>query len=321
MTFDMDRRMIFRLGLTGAALSLGGTGFAAPAKSDIKDHGFHRFMMGDFEFTTILDGERIGDGPYPTFGSDQKPEVVAALLEENFLPSTRFVNGFTPTLINTGAELVLIDTGMGQGGRENGMGLLRERMVLSGYRPEDVTLVLLTHMHGDHIGGLMEGTTPAFANARYACAMAEYDFWTRPELLGGNYANGAKSVARLVVPLRDKLTFLVDGDEVISGIKAISAPGHTPGHMVFEIASKDRTLMMTGDCANHYVASLQRPDWQVAYDMDKAQAAKTRWQIFGRIAKQRIPFIGYHMPFPAVGFVKESASGFDYNAATYQFAL
>lgn len=104
----------------------------------------------------IKDGTRVSEKPGETFGTNQSPETVSALLEKNFLPTDKFVNGFSPVLINTGSDVILFDTGMGEQGRANGMGRLSEGMMAAGYSPEDVTIVVLTHMHGDHIGGLME---------------------------------------------------------------------------------------------------------------------------------------------------------------------
>src|SRR5690606_26797360 len=119
--------------------------------------------------------------PHTIFGQDQAQEDVAALLEANFLPTDRSLNGFTPVLVNTGSELVLFDTGLGPAARDAGMGQLLSRLEASGYNADEVTIVVLTHFHGDHIGGLMEDGAPAFPNARYIMGRAEYDFWTADE--------------------------------------------------------------------------------------------------------------------------------------------
>ncbi len=147
--------------------------------------GFNTIQLGDFTVTTILDGMRPMEKPNETFGTDQSAEAVSELLATENLPADRFVNMFTPTLVKTGSDLVLFDTGLGDAGRANGMGLLTERMKAAGYSPEDVTVVVITHMHGDHIGGLTEGETPAFANARYVAGQVEYDFWTAPDRMSG----------------------------------------------------------------------------------------------------------------------------------------
>ena len=283
--------------------------------------GYSQFRFGDWEITAVLDGVRAGDGPHPTFGANQPAQAVEALMEKNLLPPKRFANMFTPVLVRTGAEVILFDTGFGPGGRENGFGQLRARMAQAGVSPEAVTLVVLTHMHGDHIGGLMEGDAPAFPNATYVFGQKEWDFWTAEERLSGPTENSAKAVQKNVVPLRERAVFVGEGNSVAPGITAVEALGHTPGHLVFRLESGGKTMMLTADTANHFVASLQKPDWHVAFDADKDMAAATRKRIFGMIADERMPFMGYHMPFPAVGYVERFEDGFRFVPESYQLEL
>lgn len=322
MTSSILRRSVLKLGLVGAA------GLAMPqimvraAAADIPKAGtatpgFSRFMLGDFEITTILDGTNPLPEPHTVFGTDQKPEEVAALLTTDHLPTDQLLNSYTPALVNTGSELVLFDTGRGEGGG----GQLRERLQASGYKPEDVTVVVITHMHGDHIGGLMEEGNPAFPNARYVFGQTEYDFWTAPERMSGPTESSAKLVEAKVKPLAEKASFIGDGGEVTSGITGMMAAGHTPGHMIFMLESGGRSLALTADTANHYILSLRRPDWHVKFDADKDAAATTRTKVFDMIAADKIPFIGYHMPFPAVGFVEKVETGYRYIPETYQLDL
>ncbi|WP_127145690.1 MBL fold metallo-hydrolase [Pelagibacterium montanilacus] len=315
--FTTSRRGFFAgAGLAASSLVLPASTMATASAqeaeaSDMPDQGLvRRIGLGGFTILTVSDGMRPGDGPHPTFGEDQDPEAVAELMAENFLPETRFVNGFTPTLIDTGNEVILFDTGMGANGRANGMGRLRGLLEQAGYAPDSIDTVVLTHLHPDHIGGLWEGEEPAFPEADYVIGQAEYDHWS---------AEGAENVMNAVGPLAERTRFIGDGEDVVSGITGMAAFGHTPGHMIFHIESDGERLALTADTANHYVASLQRPDWHVAFDADKEAAAQTRRQVFGMIAADRIPFIGYHMPFPALGYVEEFGDGFRYVPATYQF--
>ncbi len=281
----------------------------------------HRFKLGNFEVLVVKDGARPSGKPGETFGTDQTPETVGALLEENFLPKDQFVNSFSPALINTGSDLVLFDTGFGEGGREAGNGRLVEGLAAAGYTPEDVTVVVLTHMHGDHIGGLMEKGKPAFPKARYVFGQVEYDFWTDTKRAGTPAEGGHKAVLANVKPLAEKATFIGDGAEVVPGITAIAAFGHSPGHMIFNVESNDKRLILTADTANHFVLSLQRPDWEVRFDMDKAAAAATRKRVFDMVATDRVAFLGYHMPFPAVGYVEKQETGYRFVPKSYQFDI
>lgn len=291
---------------------------AETALSKIENTGFHRFQFGDFEITTLSDGRRAGEAPEKTYAINQDPKDVAALLEENLLPTDRFVNSFTPVLINTGTELVLFDTGMGAGAREAGQGKLISALEDSGYKADDVSLVVLSHFHPDHIGGLMEDGKPAFANARYAAGQKEYDFWTDPARLETPAKGVAQLVDKNVKPLTEKITLIDDGKDVLSGIQAVGAYGHTPGHLAFRVESGGKSLMLISDTANHSVITLQRPDWHVSFDIDKEMAAETRKRMFDMIATDKLPFIGYHMPFPSLAYLQRDGEGYRYVPETYQ---
>ncbi|TNB47627.1 MBL fold metallo-hydrolase [Martelella lutilitoris] len=279
------------------------------------------FDLGDFKLLVVEDGTRLMENPGETFGTGQAPETVAALLEENFLPPDKLINGFAPVLVDTGNETVLFDTGMGPAGRSWGAGRLREGLIANGYQPEDIDIVVITHMHGDHINGLMEEDGPAFPNARYVFGEKEYAFWSDDARMGTPAEGGHQSVKKLVTPLVDQATFIGGGDEVVPGITAMDAFGHTPGHLIFMLNSGDERLLLTADTANQYVLSLQRPDWHVRFDMDKEMAAATRKKVFDMVAAERIPFLGYHMPFPAVGYVEKVGDGYRFMPKTYQFKV
>lgn len=330
MTSDMSmkRRTLMTAGTMGvlAAPSIM-TGFAtAQEKTDNQNMQqaqppIRALKLGAFKVVVICDGTRASAKPHETYGTDQSEQVVAELLAQNFLPTDALVNSYSPVLVDTGSEVILFDTGLGEGGREAGSGRLVDGIRAAGYTPERVSIVVLTHMHGDHIGGLMEGGKPAFANARYVIGETEYSFWKDPARVGTPAENGHKGVLEKVVPLAEKATFIGDGATVAPGISAIAAFGHSPGHMVFRLESDGKAMMLTADTANHFVLSLQRPDWEVRFDMDKAAAAASRRKVFGMIASERLPFIGYHMPFPAVGFVEVQDQGYRFVPVSYQLDI
>ncbi|MEQ1403585.1 MBL fold metallo-hydrolase [Neorhizobium sp. Rsf11] len=281
----------------------------------------HQFKVGGFQVLVVKDGARPSGNPGETFGTDQSPETVGELLTQNFLPTDQFVNSFSPTLIDTGSDVILFDTGLGKAARAQGGGRLVEGLAAAGYMPEDISIVVITHMHGDHIGGIMEDGKPAFPKARYVTGQAEYDFWTDTARAGTPAEGNHKAVLSNVKPHADKMTFLQDGGEVVSGITALLAPGHTPGHLIFNIESEGRRLVLTADTANHYILSLERPDWEVRFDMDKAEAAASRKKVFDMVATDKVAFLGYHMPFPAAGFVEKQETGYRFVPKSYQFDI
>lgn len=280
----------------------------------------YRYTLGDFEVTALADGAIQLDGPHPIFGQDQALEDVQSLARENHLPDSKMEIAFTPVVVNTGTELVLFDAGNGAGRRPNA-GHLLAILGDAGYQAEDIDVVVLTHFHPDHIGGLMEDGKPAFPNARYITTAAEYDFWSPAEKAEGPTERVGKLVQSNVVPLADKMAFLNPGEDAVSGITIVDASGHTPGHAAYHIESNGKRLLLWADTTNHYVASLQRPDWHVRFDMDKEKAAAARKQILGMVAADRIPAAGYHMPFPAVGYVEAKDGGFRWVPASYQLDL
>ncbi|WP_170516793.1 MBL fold metallo-hydrolase [Ruegeria atlantica] len=265
------------------------------------------FKLGDFTVTTLLDGSLPRDGAKDIFGGGASDEDFAKVSADNFISPEVAQFFFTPTLVNTGSELVLFDTGLGQGG-------IQAALADAGVTPDQVNTVVITHMHPDHIGGMTTNDAPTFPNARYVTASPEYDFWAAQD--AGNRVGDL--VAAKVTPLAEKMTFVEDGGEVASGITAVAAYGHTPGHTVYHLESNGQRLVLTADLANHYVWSFAHPEWEVRFDMDKAAATASRRNVLGMLAADKVPMIGYHMPFPAAGFVETRGDGFRFVPVSYQ---
>lgn len=307
----MSRPTLTRRAILGSAAALPlaamtGTARAAAPMLGAATTRFNRVTLGDFEVTTLLAATMPRPEPQTIFGLNVSAEEFAQVSAANNIPIDQAQFFFTPTVINTGTELVLFDTGLNPEA-------ITGALAAAGYTPDQVDVVVITHMHGDHIGGLMgEGGAATFPNARYVTASTEYDHWAA----AGNEGFDAK-----MRPLAEKTEMVGDGASVASGITAMSAPGHTPGHTAYMIESGGKSLVIAADFANHYVWSLGYPDWEVKFDMDKAQAAATRRKVLDMLAADKVPFIGYHMPFPAVGYVETRGDGFQYVPASYQLML
>ena len=265
----------------------------------------HRtFDLGDRRLTTLLAGSMPSDGnPQDTFGMNVAPETFAEVSRENFLSPEGFRAFFTPVLVRDGERAILFDTGLGDGG-------LTAALEGAGVAPGDVTHVVITHMHPDHVGGLMRDGSPAFPNAEHVAGRIEHEWWT---------ANPAPHIEENVLPIADRFTLVEDGAEIAPGVTAMAAFGHTPGHMTFRVEGEAGSMLIAGDLANHHVWSLGHPDWEVRFDMDKSAAAETRRRVLGTLASERMPMTGYHMPFPAAGFVEVEGDGFRWVPTSYQF--
>jgi len=259
---------------------------------------------------------QVGTPPRPTPTSILLPLVIskfppcwaapAPWKTLNFIPTDKAQFFFTPTVVNTGSEVVLFDAGLAAA-------MTVPALEAAGITADQVDIVVLTHMHGDHIGGLTgDDGTPTYPNARYVTGQVEFDAWAKME------NDGFEAKVR---PLAEKMTFIGDEGSVASGITGMAAFGHTPGHMVYMLENGGEQVLLMADLANHYVWSLAYPDWEVRFDRDKAGAAASRRKILGMAAADKLPVIGYHMPFPAVGYVDTRGDGFHYVPASYQLML
>lgn len=288
----------------------------------------YRFKLGAFEVATILDSKAVRQGLHPNYGGNATAEEVEAVARANNLEMQSFEHHNIPSIVNTGRELILFDTGNGALPKEYEqlkarmpLGNTAARLAELGYRPEDVDIVVTTHGHPDHIGGLVAGGQPVFPNARYVFGAAEYDFWQKGENVREARKFNRELFVKICGPLADRSTFIKPGDAVVPGIHAVDAAGHSPGMMAYHVESEGKRLLIWADTCTHYVMSIQRPDWPVEVDDDKARAVATRKRILDMAATDKLFVAGFHMPFPGVGHVEKSSAGYRWVPVSYQLNL
>ena len=298
--------------------SFPGTLQAAAPMLGVMRPNIYRFKLGSFEVTNILDGFIQPPSLHPTYGANQPIEAVQALARANGIPMN-FENPYVSTLVNTGKELVLFDTGNGKG-RQPTTGNQRELIASAGYQPEQIDVVVITHGHPDHIGGLLHDGKPAYPNARIVFGEVEFDFWKRGVVRDARKAN-LEQFNKVAVPFAEKATFLKPDGEVVGGIRAVNAFGHSPGMLAYHVESGGQRLLIWADVANHYVVAIQQPDWEVGFDDNKEMAAATRRRIFDMVSTDKILVAGFHMPFPSIGHVEKTGTSYRWAPATYQFNL
>ena len=290
--------------------------------------GVFRFKLGGFEVATLLDGKSIRDKLHPNFGGNASAEEVHALARANNIDTERFEHTYTPVLVNTGRELVLFDTGNGTLAEEieamRGRlppGQLLQRLDEAGYKPEDIDIVVTTHGHPDHIGGLIRRGEPVFPKARYVFGAAEFDFWKRGENVREARKGNRELFVKRIVPHAKRATFVKPGDAVASGITAVDAAGHSPGLLAFHVESEGKRFLIAADAVTQYVMAIQRPDWYFDMDDEKDKAVATRKRILDMLATDRVPMTAYHMPFPGVGWIERAGTGYRWVPHSYQLNL
>jgi glyoxylase-like metal-dependent hydrolase (beta-lactamase superfamily II) len=244
-------------------------------------------------------------------------------LNDNYLPSEQVELDQNVLVVNTGDRLVLIDTGDG-GSKMFGpkSGRLLGNLKAAGIDPKDIDVVALTHAHPDHCWALMAADgTPNFPNAQIVLSQADFDYWTDEGKAQGGMKDMIAMTRRQLLPNRGRITFIRDGQEVVPGIRAMSAPGHTVGHTIYVVASGGKTLVNSGDVAHHHIVSTERPRAAFTYDTDGAQGVATRMKVFDMLATDRIPLVSYHFPWPGLGFVAKQGDAYRYFPASLQTVL
>jgi glyoxylase-like metal-dependent hydrolase (beta-lactamase superfamily II) len=274
--------------------------------------GAHRFQVGSICCTVLADGYLSYPAQWFFPGAD--PVELARALHEHRLPTDTILSPCACLLIQTGRYAVLVDTGAGESSPTTGA--IFARLEMEGLRPRDVDTVVLTHAHPDHIGGAVDGRgRPAFPNARYVMAEAEWDFWISPRATldslrvpqAARVAMGATARGCLEA-VRHRIEPVSRETEIAPGVRAIPAPGHTPGHIAVLVAAGAEKLLNIADAAAHPL-HLKQPEWENGFDLDPARAAATRRELLERSSAESMRVMAFHFPFPSFGRVAANVSG------------
>src|SRR6266404_4659379 len=279
----------------------------------LNGNGFYHFKIGDFQATVISDGYlQIPVGPI--FAANASEAELAPVLKANFMqPVIQGTNN--PMVVDTGRERILVDTGFGEklGPSFGNFPGLEANLRRAGITLESIDLVVISHCHLDHIGGLVtKSGALAFPKAQFVFVDTEWNYWT-----GSRYESEVNSspmpdpfkkatigaARENLPPVADRSRFVRQGGEITGGVYYVAAAGHSPSHASILFTSGTEQFMHMGDIAHNPVTSLQRPDWTPVFDYEPTQAIKSRKAILDRVATGGVMVMGYHFPFPAIGHV------------------
>lgn len=278
----------------------------------------YHHKVGDITVTVVSDGGmQFPFWPYYELDEVKGKEI----LDINFEMSPPFLNT-NCFVINIGGRLTLIDAGLG-----NGIGVALKNIIAAGYAIEDIETVLLTHLHPDHSNGLIHTDgTKAFPNAEIVVRDAEYDYWMdnhnmkdpSNENEQSNFQMAQAALASYEGRIR---TFVKEENEPVSGIQAIEAPGHTPGHTAYLVASNGEKLLIWGDILHNATIQLLRPEEKLAMDVNPEMAIETRRRILDWTAEERLLVTGMHLNFPGLGHIRKEDNHYVHVPALWRSML
>jgi len=267
-------------------------------------------MVGDLQATAVRDGVLEFPNDNKVFGMGRTPEDVAALLTAAGLPTDKLHLSLQPLLVQTVNGALLFDTGAGSNFGPNA-GQLLANLAAAGIDPKSVTDIFISHVHGDHVGGLVDASGALnFPNAKIHISKAEWKFLTG---LGAEKAKnlGVSNYDALVAGMKPKVDAFAPGAELVKGtVKAVDIKGHTPGHSGYLITQGPESLLYVGDAMHHSVISVQKPDWPMNFDSDQATGAKSRAALIADSAAKGQRIYAVHFPFPGVGKFEKQGEGY-----------
>lgn len=267
--------------------------------------------LGSMQIDVLSDGNLVLPGS--TNVDDLHADELSKIMQKYDISSEQRTPDCNVTLIRDGERVILIDVGSGPEFMASA-GRLQDALAAIDVDPYDVTHVVFTHAHPDHLWGLLDDfEDPAFPNATYLIGKSEWDYWIDPETvntIGEARTTFAVGARRRFALIEDNITFFKDGEEILPGIAARATFGHTPGHMAFHIAQGSNNLMVLGDCVGNHHVAFERPEWRAGSDQDGDLGAATRVALLDQLASEHMSIIGYHMPYPGIGRAEKRGDGF-----------
>ena len=280
---------------------------------------FFRFRVGDMQVTAISDG--VASRPTEGLIVNAPLADLQKTLAGRFLPTDKLTISFTTLVVNTGSKLVLLDTGNGDmGAATTGSWLANFRA--AGFEPANVDVVAISHFHGDHINGLRtKDGQLRFPGAQIMVSEQEWAFWMDDNKMAGAPA-GQKATfdntRRVFGPIAKDVTRYGWGKEIVPGIMAVDAHGHTPGHTAFALSSGTGRLLVMSDTTNDPNIFARNPEWSALFDQDGPQAILTRKKLLDMAATEKMQVSFYHAPFPATGYIVREGAGYDLIPAAWR---
>lgn len=283
----------------------------------VKLKPFHKFKIGDIEVTTVSDGMWLKDHD-PGFIKNASVDDTKAALKAAGIDDAKVPIPFTVTFAKVKDKMIMFDAGTGAQMAPTA-GTLLPNMTAAGIDPKSITHVLVTHFHPDHIFGLMAKDTNAqtMPQAEIVVPAAEYAFWTDPGLIPKlpEARQGLAKRIQATFPTWKNIRQIKDADEILPGVVAISAPGHTPGHTVYQVGSGKDQLMVLADITNIPALFARHPEWHASFDSDGALAEQNRRKMFDRVVADKTMMTGYHYGMPGAGTIEKDGAGYVFKPA------